>query len=117
LPTPEELPSGTYQMWTVMFDTLDDEARASIRSQLSALDRQPKISVIMPVYNPPAEMLRAAIESVRGQLYKDWEMCIADDCSTDESVRQLLDDYAVSDDRIKVIHRKENGHISAASNT
>jgi glycosyltransferase involved in cell wall biosynthesis/2-polyprenyl-3-methyl-5-hydroxy-6-metoxy-1,4-benzoquinol methylase len=117
LSPPEHLPAGTYQTWIETFDTLDEEARTSIRSQLSALTQKPKISVIMPVYNPPVEMLRAAIESVRDQLYEDWELCIADDCSTDRAVQQLLNGYAGSDHRVKVIRREENGHISAASNS
>jgi glycosyltransferase involved in cell wall biosynthesis/2-polyprenyl-3-methyl-5-hydroxy-6-metoxy-1,4-benzoquinol methylase len=117
LPLPATLPPGTYETWIDTFDTLDDEARANIGSQLSALTQGPKISVIMPVFDPPVAMLRAAIESVREQLYEDWELCIADDCSTDSSVEQLLSEYAASDDRIKVIRREENGHISAASNS
>jgi glycosyltransferase involved in cell wall biosynthesis len=117
LPPPVHLPPGTYETWIESFDTLDDEARAQITSQLSALTLRPKLSVMMPVYNPPVDMLRAAIESVRDQLYEDWELCIADDCSTDTAVQQLLSEYAASDDRIKVIRRQENGHISAASNS
>jgi O-antigen biosynthesis protein len=117
LPTPVDLPDGTYQRWIELFDTVDDVARANIRTQLSALNVQPRISVIMPVYNPPVDMLHAAIESVRGQIYEDWELCIADDCSTDESVQQLLEECSASDERIKVIRREKNGHISAASNS
>jgi glycosyltransferase involved in cell wall biosynthesis len=117
LPLPEHLPPGTYETWIETFDTLDDEAKANIRTQVSALTQRPTISVIMPVYNPPVDMLRAAIESVRVQLYDAWELCIADDCSTDTDVRQLLSEYDASDDRIKVICREENGHISAASNS
>ena len=62
-------------------------------------------------------MLEAAIESVQGQLYPHWELCIADDASTDKSVRRLLRKYAESDPRIKVTFRERNGHISAASNS
>jgi glycosyltransferase involved in cell wall biosynthesis/2-polyprenyl-3-methyl-5-hydroxy-6-metoxy-1,4-benzoquinol methylase len=117
LSLPDHLPPGTYDTWIEIFDTLDDQARAEIKSQVSTLTQRPKMSVMMPVFNPPVEMLRAAIESVRDQLYEDWELCIADDCSTDEAVQQLLGEYAASDDRVKVIRRQENGHISAASNS
>jgi GT2 family glycosyltransferase len=77
----------------------------------------PAISVAMPVFNPPVDMLRDAIESVRSQIYPSWELCIADDCSTDPEVRALLAECEESDPRIKVIRRTENGHISAASNS
>ncbi|WP_122934823.1 glycosyltransferase, partial [Pseudomonas viridiflava] len=72
---------------------------------------------IMPVYNPPIEMLREAIESVKAQVYFNWELCIADDASTDEKVRLFLDQIVQADHRIKVIYREENGHISKASNS
>jgi glycosyltransferase involved in cell wall biosynthesis len=75
------------------------------------------MSVIMPVYNPPPDLLRAAIDSVRVQLYTNWELCIADDCSSDDGVTEILNEYATMDARIKVTRRETNGHISAASNT
>jgi glycosyltransferase involved in cell wall biosynthesis len=117
LKEPPVLPHGGYKRWVELYDTIDDEARGLIESQLRSLSRRPTISVIMPTYNPPADMLRSAIESVRGQIYPDWEMCIADDCSTDPAVMQVLEEYAAADPRVKLIKREENGHISAASNT
>ena len=110
-------PDGTYQMWIDLYDTRDDAARRRIESQVRALAHRPKISVIMPVYNTPVDLLRSAIDSVRHQIYPEWELCIADDCSTDTPMVQLLTEYAASDPRIKVVRREENGHISAASNT
>nr|WP_249179454.1 glycosyltransferase family 2 protein [Burkholderia vietnamiensis] len=71
----------------------------------------------MPVYNPKPEWLAEAIDSVRAQLYPHWELCIADDVSTDPSIRPLLERYAGMDPRIKVVFRESNGHISAASNS
>jgi glycosyltransferase involved in cell wall biosynthesis len=114
---PAESSGGTYQLWVELFDTLDDGIRQRIEARIRALPERPRISVMMPVYNPPVEMLRSAIDSVRHQIYPDWELCIADDCSTDPLVVQLLEDVVASDDRIKVIRREQNGHISAASNT
>lgn len=77
----------------------------------------PLISVLMPVYNPPPKFLAKAIASVRAQTYVNWELCIADDKSTDPRVRELLAREASLDPRVKIIHRPENGHISAASNS
>jgi glycosyltransferase involved in cell wall biosynthesis len=71
----------------------------------------------MPVYNPKPEWLVEAIESVRKQIYQYWELCIADDASTDKRIRPILEHYAVEDPRIKVVFRDKNGHISAASNS
>ena len=71
----------------------------------------------MPTYNSPEKWLRRAIESVRRQLYVNWELCIADDASREPHVRQILEEFRTTDSRIKIIFRKDNGHISAASNT
>ncbi len=114
---PMNLPDGTYENWIELFDTRDEVARQRIEARVRALASPPTISVIMPVYNPPAHLLRDAVESVRSQIYPHWELCIADDCSTDMSVVQLLEECAASDPRIKVVRRSENGHISAASNS
>ncbi|MET0540678.1 MAG: glycosyltransferase family 2 protein, partial [Variovorax sp.] len=55
--------------------------------------------------------------SVRAQLYPRWELCIADDASPSDEVRDVLRQYSESDPRIKVVFRPKNGHISAASNS
>jgi O-antigen biosynthesis protein len=81
------------------------------------LPYQPIISVIMPTYNTPERWLRRAIDSVREQIYPNWELCIADDASTAPHVRAVLNEYAARDQRIKIEFRVTNGHISAASNS
>ena len=110
-------PSGSYQRWVELYDTIDNDVRRQIDARLQAAVELPAISVAMPVFNPPVDMLRDAIESVRSQIYPNWELCIADDCSTDPEVRAVLAEYEGSDSRVKVIRRAENGHISAASNS
>lgn len=75
------------------------------------------ISVILPVYNVDEKWLRKCLDSVLGQSYKNWELCIADDASTAVHIRPLLEEYSARDTRIKVVFRETNGHISAASNS
>ena len=106
-----------YARWLATYDTLTDSDRARIRAAVASLPFRPLISVVMPVYNPPLDHFRSAIESVRSQLYPDWELCIANDAATDDRVRAILDEYAATDPRIRVTHRDRNGHISAASNS
>ena len=77
----------------------------------------PLISLIMPVFDPEENWLTQAIDSVICQSYSNWELCVADDASNKDAVREILDEYSHSDSRIKVIKRSENGHISAASNS
>ena len=90
------------------------------RKQQAAFEnlfRQPLISVVLPTYNTPTEYLAECIDSVLDQSYPKWELCIADDASSDPSVRRMLMDYAERDPRIKVKFRDQNGHISAATNS
>lgn len=109
--------TSNYGEWVKQYDTISERDRDAIRRQIEAFPRKPLLSVVMPTYNTPERWLRAAIESVIGQLYQNWELCIADDASTEPSVRQVLEEYAARDKRIKVAFRKENGHISRASNS
>jgi glycosyltransferase involved in cell wall biosynthesis len=106
-----------YDEWVRRYDTLTDLDRKKIKTRIRQLQPPPLISVVMPVYNPPLNMLEDAIRSVQGQLYTNWELCIADDASTNGEVHKLLQRYADNDSRIKVVFRKKNGHISAASNS
>ncbi|BBI73212.2 hypothetical protein HAALTHF_27970n [Vreelandella aquamarina] len=99
------------------YDTLTPEVRQQLRDHVETLPRTPLISVVMPTYNPNPDWLIEAIESVRQQLYPHWQLCIADDASTDPAIRPILERYAQEDDRIKVIFRERNGHISATSNS
>ena len=77
----------------------------------------PKISVVMPVYDPPLEFLRQGIDSILNQVYQNWEFCIADDCSNNPNIREILTEIAKTDSRIKLTFRSENGNISAATNS
>ena len=88
-----------------------------MRQQQRSFGLRPVISVIMPTYRTPGPFLREAIESVRNQVYPNWQLCIADDCSRDEELKKSLTEYAGTDSRIVVAFRAEQGHISAASNT
>ena len=112
-----EFDRNDYAEWIRRYDTLTNEMRENIKHSIGGLVTKPLISVLMPTYNPKAEWLVAAIESVRNQIYPNWELCIADDASTNPAVREILEDYVKKDSRIKVVFREQNGHISAASNS
>jgi GT2 family glycosyltransferase len=77
----------------------------------------PLISVLMPVYNPELKFLEEAIESVRGQSFVDWELCIADDHSSDTHVRSFLEELGKRDARIHIAFRETNGGIALCSNS
>ena len=69
----------------------------------------PIVSVLLPVYNGD-RYLSEAIESVLTQSFRDFELLIINDGSTDRS-RQILERYAAQDDRIRLIHRENRGLI------
>jgi len=78
--------------------------------------KQPLFSVLTPVFDPPIDALRAAIDSVRAQDFTDWELILVDDCSTSDAVRTVLAAAAASDARVRVVERSANGGIVASSN-
>ena len=106
-----------YAEWIRRYDTLTDKARGVMRIRMDGFLRKPLISVVMPIYNPKPAWLIEAIESVRNQIYPHWELCIADNASTDEAIHPILGNYAREDTRIKLVFREQNGGISAASNS
>jgi len=114
---PDEPTDSRYPVWIKLYDTVDADARSTILARLDALSAPPLISIILPVYNAPEHFLRQAIDSVRGQLYRNWELCISDDHSSEPYVAKVLEEYRVLDDRIRVVYRDTNGHISACSNS
>ena len=77
----------------------------------------PLISVVVPAYNTPEKYLRELLDCLKQQLYPRWELCIADDASTQPHVRRMLEAAAKDDPRIKPVFRSENGHISRATNS
>ncbi|MCB0768870.1 MAG: glycosyltransferase [Flavobacteriales bacterium] len=87
------------------------------REQIELFRERPLVSVVMPVYDPPLELLDAAIRSVVDQVYGEWELCIADDLSPNKEVRECLERWMIAEPRVRVVFRKENGHISKASNS
>lgn len=78
---------------------------------------QPLVSIVLPTYNTDPAWLGKAINSVRAQVYPNWELCIADDASTLKQTREALAAWEKVDNRIKVQYREENGHIALASNS
>lgn len=74
----------------------------------------PKISIILPCYNG-ADMLGGAIESVQAQTFKDWELIIVNDCSTDNTL-EVANAYAAKDERIRVFSNEHNSKLPATLN-
>lgn len=62
-----------------------------------------------------AEYLRESIESCLAQTFRNWELIVVNDCSTDES-GAIAEEYAAMDERIRVIHNETNLKLPASLN-
>lgn len=90
-------------------DTEDDRMPGSETGSI-------KFSIIMPVYNVDPKWLEKAVESIANQIYANWELCIADDKSTDPQTTAYLKKLA-DNPKIHIAYLDENSGISIASNT
>lgn len=106
-----------YEQWLAVNDRVDIGQLTSKANLLEARPASPLISIVMATYNTPVDCLKLALDSVLNQPYKKWELCIADDKSTDPATLSCLKEYEQADSRIKVIYREKNGHISEATNS
>lgn len=105
-----------YQSWAARFSTPTPQQLEEHRLRAGA-SPSPLISVLIPTYNPSPAHLEAALESVLGQTYPWLEVCIADDASSDQTTRAIIERFAARDSRVKHVLREQNGHISAATNS
>ncbi len=97
-----------YQLWR-------KQNESDIR-KVEPLEYEPLISVVVPVYNVETSQLEECIQSVQAQTYSNWELCLADDASTQQNVRECLQKYE-NQPQIKILYREENGHISKCTNS
>ena len=78
------------------------------------MNNEPLVTIITPLYNY-GKFLGDTVNSVLSQNYKNWEMIIIDDCSTDDSF-EIAKQYAERDPRIKAVQLEKNGGTAAARN-
>ena len=90
--------------------------RDELERACAELSDRPLVSILIPVYNTPPDVLEATLESVFGQIYPKWEACIADDGSTREETVRAVSELASRDERVRVVRRETSGGIAIASN-
>jgi len=81
------------------------------------LKYRPLISFVVPTYNVSRKLLCECLDSLLGQSYDNFEICIADDHSSNEETIKVLKEYENKYDKVRVVYRKKNGMISEASNS
>lgn len=98
---------------TQLLPTEEEKEKQSKR----AFQKKIKISVLVPLYNTPEKFLRDMIESVTGQTYPDWELCLADASDAGcKYVSAVVSEYAAKDKRIVYQKLARNGGISENTN-
>ena len=108
----ESAPPDEYRRWIARHEP----SAAQLEKQRGARSAgSPKISVVVPVYNPPAEFLEAMVKSVQAQTDSNWELCLAD-ASPLPHVKPILERFAAQDARIKVKFLESNLGIAGNSN-
>lgn len=106
----------TYERWMQRYEGPRRKVSSQeVEAHMKGVSDAPLVSVLVPVFNTHAELLRACLDSIAEQSYPNWEACLVDDASTDTGVRKLLTEYAKSDPRFRTHFRKQNGHICRSS--
>jgi glycosyltransferase involved in cell wall biosynthesis len=104
----------TYRLWSEKSEP-GVQALTNQRDLARGFALRPKISVITPVFNPDKKVFIEMIESVIAQTYDRWELCLAD-ASTQPYVREIVENFAKNEKRIKTKYLKVNGGIAENSN-
>ena len=103
----------SYPFW-VEFD--EPRALLKMKQTFTQAQSEVKFSIILPTYNTDPIYLKECIDSVLQQTHENWELCIADDASTNADTISTLKSYAQKHASIKLNLLSENGHISKSSN-
>ncbi len=103
-----------YEIWMDHYYLLKKDIE-NIKEQIKKFRHQPKISLIMPVYNVERKWLKKALQSVLGQIYENWELCLVDDASTRKHIKRFLSRYR-DNKKMNIKFLTKNQGIAGASN-
>ena len=104
-----------YAQWITEHEPNAD-ALEKQRHESSAWDRRPKISLLIPLFDPPANFLNELFSSMATQTYGNWEACVVDAGSKNRETVELLRRWAKTDSRIRVQSLQANLGISENTN-
>ena len=82
----------------------------------TVFDKQPCFSIVVPLYKTQEKYLKELVESIKGQTYSNWELCLSDGSGGDSPLKEILKELEHSDSRIKVISSKESLQIAENTN-
>lgn len=82
----------------------------------TVFNKQPCFSIVVPLYKTQEKYLKELLESIKGQTYSNWELCLSDGSGGDSPLKEILKELEHSDSRIKVISSKESLQIAENTN-
>ncbi len=104
-----------YEVWS-QITRVGAWEMTTMRNEVPRFGHRPKVSIVMPVYDPKRTWLEPALDSVMSQAYPYWELCVCNDGSSEAHVKEVLDLYERLDGRIRVTHLEDNAGIGKATN-
>ncbi|MCC5952195.1 MAG: glycosyltransferase [Acidimicrobiia bacterium] len=104
-----------YRIWRTVHEEHPHEL-AAMAAEAATLPAQPCFSVLLPTWNSPVDLLEEAIASVEAQVWPMWQLCVADDGSTDEGTLDYLATLSERDPRITAVTVENGSGIAAATN-
>ena len=107
--------SPGYDLWIARNEPTAEEKRR-MKVDIDKFTVRPRVSIAVPVYKTPIAILRRCVESVKSQIYPNWELCLADDGSGDPAITALLLQCSQTDPRIRARTLPRNRGIAAATN-
>lgn len=102
-----------YELWLFRNRNFTLHKLKELNKRVKKFKIKPKVSIIMPVYNPDPNEFKQAIDSVLWQVYPYWELCIVDDCSGNLNHLKILG--RLVDRRIKINVKNKNTGIAETS--
>ena len=108
---------GDYSAWLERYERPYAADYLRMAEMMAAFSVKPSFSFVMPMYNTPLDLLSQCLNSLLDQNYTNFNICIADDNSSDRRAPDFVEALAARDPRVRFVRRRTNGHISEASNS
>jgi GT2 family glycosyltransferase len=107
---------NSYDHWLEV-NAWNERRQAVLQQAWLEVRERPRLSLIMPVSNPPAPHLRRALASVSEQLYPHWELCLVYDRGADPETHRLIENWQSREPRLKVNQARQHTSVSGVTNT
>jgi GT2 family glycosyltransferase len=107
----------SYTGWIRAFDALSDDVRRRMRNQVELFPQKPLISILLPIEELEPKWLEPAIQSVRGQIYPYWQLCIAAHVASSPKTKAILQHHVAQDSRIVLVFPDTQGQSFVIANS